>query len=117
MTAVATDERTGQKRTDGAIDVLRQSPVAVRYLLLGVLINQMGTFIQAFLVLFLLHQGFSAQRASLALSGNCVGAELAFAEAGGELQPPSRAAQHHRRVDVQLCRGTGRRGELGQRSG
>lgn len=84
MTAVATDERTGQKRTDGAIDVLRQSPVAVRYLLLGVLINQMGTFIQAFLVLFLLHQGFSAQRASLALSGYCVGAVLGSL-AGGEL--------------------------------
>jgi MFS family permease len=84
VTSATAREQTGDVPGDGALAVLRKSPRTVRYLLLGVLINQMGAFIQAFLVLYLLHQGFTEQRASVALGGYAAGAVLGSL-AGGEL--------------------------------
>ena len=45
----------------------RESPPAVRFVLVGVAVNQLGAFLQAFLVLFLVHRGFSDAQAGLAL--------------------------------------------------
>jgi predicted MFS family arabinose efflux permease len=51
---------------------LRQSSVPVRAMLAGVLVNQLGGFLQTFLVLFLTHRGFSDINAAIALG--CYGA-------------------------------------------
>lgn len=51
---------------------LRQSSLPVRAMLVGVLINQLGGFLQTFLVLFLTHRGFSEIAAAAALG--CYGA-------------------------------------------
>lgn len=51
---------------------LRESSVPVRAMLAGVLINQLGGFIQTFLVLFLTERGFSSLQAGVALG--CYGA-------------------------------------------
>ncbi len=48
---------------------LRQSSVPVRAMLAGVLVNQLGGFLQTFLVLFLTHRGFSELHAATALGG------------------------------------------------
>jgi hypothetical protein len=47
---------------------LRESP-AVKAVLAGILVNQLGQFITIYLVLFMTHRGFSADRAGLALGG------------------------------------------------
>jgi MFS family permease len=46
----------------------RESPAAVKAVLGGVLVNQVGTFLNVFLVLFLTHRGFTAVQAGTALS-------------------------------------------------
>jgi predicted MFS family arabinose efflux permease len=51
---------------------LRQSSMPVRAMLLGVLVNQLGGFLQTFLVLFLTQRGFSDIAAAIALG--CYGA-------------------------------------------
>ncbi|HJQ02999.1 MAG TPA: MFS transporter [Jatrophihabitans sp.] len=51
---------------------VRQSSTPVRAMLVGVLVNQLGGFLQAFLVLFLTHRGFSSIQAATALG--CEGA-------------------------------------------
>src|SRR3954447_18279010 len=48
---------------------LRQSSVPVRAMLVGVFVNQLGGFLQIFLVLFLTHRGFSDIHAAMALGG------------------------------------------------
>lgn len=84
MTSATAEGPADGTHADGALAVLRRSPRTVRYLLLGVLINQMGAFVQAFLVLYLLQQGFTEQRAGVALGGYSAGAVLGSL-AGGEL--------------------------------
>jgi MFS family permease len=54
----------------------KESPRPVRFLLLGVCVNQFGAFLQAFLVLYLAHRGFSDGRAGLALGTYGVGAVI-----------------------------------------
>ncbi|MFI5527553.1 MFS transporter [Kitasatospora sp. NPDC051853] len=68
----------------GVFATLRQTPVSVRYLLGGVLINQMGAFVQTFLVLYLTARGLSVGHAGLALTAYSVGAVLGTI-LGGEL--------------------------------
>ena len=51
----------------GVLDALRATPTTVRYLLGGVLVNQLGAFVQTFLVLYLTHRGMSGGTAGLAL--------------------------------------------------
>lgn len=51
---------------------LRESPLPVRAMLLGVLVNELGGFLQTFLVLFLTERGFSEVQAGVALG--CYGA-------------------------------------------
>lgn len=67
----------------GALATFRDAPVAVRFLLLGVFLNQFGAFLQAFLVLYLLHRGFSAGQAGFALGAYGVGAVLGVLGGGG----------------------------------
>jgi MFS family permease len=64
--------------------VLRRTPKPVRYLLGGVLVNQLGAFVQTFMVLYLVFHGFSAGQAGAAIATYSVGAVLGGL-AGGEL--------------------------------
>lgn len=63
---------------------LRESDPAVRWLLLGVFVNQLGAFVQVFLVLFLVDSGSSEGRAGLALGAYGLGSVLG-ALLGGRL--------------------------------
>ncbi|MFI5064046.1 MAG: MFS transporter [Streptosporangiales bacterium] len=60
----------------GVFATLRATPVPVRYLLGGVLINQLGAFVQTFLVLFLVFKGFSDGQAGITLTAYSAGAVL-----------------------------------------
>jgi len=71
-------------RSVGVFGILLATPLSVRYLLGGVLINQAGAFVQTFLVLYLTIRGFSVGSAGIALTvysagsvcGTLLGAEL-----------------------------------------
>jgi MFS family permease len=69
MTAIKAADSTDQA---GVWITLRESSVPVRAILAGVLVNQLGGFLQIFLVLFLTERGFSAVQAGLARG--CYGA-------------------------------------------
>ncbi|GAA2393779.1 hypothetical protein Cme02nite_64550 [Catellatospora methionotrophica] len=66
------------------LSVLRQTPAPVRHLLAGVLINQLGAFVQTFMVLYLVFRGFSTGQAGLAISAYSAGSVLGML-IGGEL--------------------------------
>jgi MFS family permease len=68
----------------GVLDALRSTPRAVRYLLGGVLLNQLGAFVQTFLVLYLTHRGYGVDRAGFLLGAFGAGA-VAGTVLGGEL--------------------------------
>lgn len=68
----------------GIIETLRDMPGYTRVALLGVFINRIGTFVQAFMVLFLAHRGFTAAAAGLALGAYMLGG-LAGTVIGGWL--------------------------------
>jgi MFS family permease len=68
----------------GVLATLRATPVPVRYLLGGVVINQMGAFVQTFLVLYLSYRGLSLGHAGAALTVYSAGAVLGTL-LGGEL--------------------------------
>ncbi|GAA3452838.1 MFS transporter [Dactylosporangium matsuzakiense] len=69
MTAVQDQDQQQQQEPAGAgvLATLRATPTPVRALLAGVLVNQLGTFFQAYLVLFMTARGFSAGQAGWAL--------------------------------------------------
>jgi MFS family permease len=60
----------------GVFDTLRATPTAVRYLLGGVLVNQLGAFVQTFLVLYLTHRHMSVDAAGLCLVAYSAGTIL-----------------------------------------
>lgn len=64
------------EKTVGVFDTLRATPMAVRYLLGGVLVNQLGAFVQTFLVLYLVHRDMSVQAAGLSLVAYSAGTIL-----------------------------------------
>jgi MFS family permease len=68
----------------GVAETLKATPVAVRYLLTGVLINQLGAFVQTFLVLYLTFRGASIGLAGLCLAAYSVGS-IFGTMLGGEL--------------------------------
>ncbi|WP_410670890.1 MFS transporter [Amycolatopsis sp. cmx-4-68] len=68
----------------GVLAVLRRTPAPVRYLLGGVLVNQLGAFVQTFMVLYLVFRGFSAGQAGAVLAAYSIGSVLGGL-AGGEL--------------------------------
>ncbi|MGH3159635.1 MAG: MFS transporter, partial [Streptosporangiaceae bacterium] len=55
---------------------LRESPLAVKAMLAGVFVNRLGGFILVFLVLYMVHRGFSTVEAGAALSAYGGGAVL-----------------------------------------
>ncbi|ATL68596.1 MFS transporter [Nocardia terpenica] len=75
--------RTTTQRA-GVLETLRDTPRPVRYLLFGVLVNQLGAFVQTFLVLYLTHRDFTVGRAGLALTAYSAGAVFGTM-LGGEL--------------------------------
>lgn len=72
------------ERPPGVLAVLRRTPAPVRALLGGVLVNQLGAFVQTFMVLYLVFRGFSAGEAGIAVAAYSVGSVLGGL-AGGEL--------------------------------
>jgi MFS family permease len=74
----------GEGRDAGVVATLRATPASVRYLLGGVFIVQAGSFVQAFIILYLLERGFSPGRAAIALTAYSIGA-AAGTFLGGEL--------------------------------
>ncbi|KMS85802.1 MULTISPECIES: MFS transporter [Streptomyces] len=68
----------------GVLDALRATPRSVRYLLGGVLLNQLGAFVQTFLVLYLTHRGYGVDKAGFLLGAYGVGAVVGTV-LGGEL--------------------------------
>jgi predicted MFS family arabinose efflux permease len=49
------------------ITTFRESPPAAKAILIGMLVNRLGTFLNIFLVLFMTHRGFTAVQAGIAL--------------------------------------------------
>lgn len=70
MTAVA-ETGTGHA---GVMQTLRETPLAARFALLGVFVNQFGAFLQFFIVLYLTQRGFTKEEAAIALGSYSVGA-------------------------------------------
>jgi MFS family permease len=68
----------------GVLAALRRTPAPVRYLLGGVLVNQLGAFVQTFMVLYLVFRGFSAGQAGIAIAAYSVGS-IVGGLVGGEL--------------------------------
>lgn len=68
----------------GVFATLRATPTPVRYLLGGVLLNQLGAFVQTFIVLYLVFRGHSESRAGATLIAYGAGAVLGTV-LGGEL--------------------------------
>ncbi|HEY3463592.1 MAG TPA: MFS transporter [Amycolatopsis sp.] len=75
---------TTTEKPAGVLAVLRRTPTPVRSLLGGVLVNQLGAFVQTFMVLYLVFRGFSAGQAGIAIAAYSVGSVLGGL-AGGEL--------------------------------
>ena len=67
MTAASTEAA-------GPLQTFRETSNSARLVLLGVFVNQFGAFLQAFLVLYLVHDGFSEADAGWALAGYGAGA-------------------------------------------
>lgn len=75
MSSLSAEER--RRSSDGVFITWRDSPPAVKAVLLGIFVNRLGGFLQIFLVLFLTYRGFSDVRAGMALgaygAGSVVG--------------------------------------------
>ena len=65
---------TEEVRHAGVLQTIRETPVAARFALLGVFVNQFGAFLQFFLVLYLTQRGFSDALAGVALGAYSAGA-------------------------------------------
>ena len=78
------DASTNDRATDGVLAAIRATPASIRYLLGGMLLNQLGAYVQPFLLLYLVHRGSSAEVAGLGLVAYSVGA-IFGTMLGGEL--------------------------------
>jgi MFS family permease len=76
--------RSGTDTPAGVLQTLRETPLSAHVVLIGVFINQVGAFVQLFLVLFLTARGFTVAQAGLALGLYAVGA-IAGTFGGGAL--------------------------------
>jgi MFS family permease len=74
----------GTNAPAGVLQTLRETPLSAHVVLLGIFINQVGAFVQLFLVLFLTARGFTVGQAGLALGCYSVGA-IAGTFGGGAL--------------------------------
>ncbi len=74
----------------GVFATLRSTPAPVRYLLSGSMVNQLGAFVQGFLVLYLAQHGYSLSQAGIALtvySAGAVAGTMAWGEFTHRLGP------------------------------
>jgi MFS family permease len=67
----------------GVLRTLREMPAGGRFALVGAFVNQLGAFVQLFLVLYLVERGFSKEQAGLALGTYAVGAIAGTLFGGG----------------------------------
>lgn len=67
----------------GVLQSFREMPRGARFALLGVLVNQFGSFLQFFLVLYLTQRGFSAAQAGFALGAYAAGTIVGTLFGGG----------------------------------
>jgi MFS family permease len=74
VSSSSSDAPAGDAGHAGVLQTLRETPVAARFALLGVFVNQFGAFLQFFIVLYLTRRGFSAEEAGFALGAYSVGA-------------------------------------------
>jgi MFS family permease len=58
----------------GPLQTFRETSASAKLVLLGVFVNQFGAFLQAFLVLYLVHEGYSKSEAGWALAAYGAGA-------------------------------------------
>jgi MFS family permease len=58
----------------GPLQTFRETSTSAKLVLLGVFVNQFGAFMQVFLVLYLVHEGYSESQAGLALAAYGAGA-------------------------------------------
>ncbi|MEU7069474.1 MFS transporter [Streptomyces narbonensis] len=75
---------TDDAKRIGVFAALKATPSTARFLLGGVFVNQMGAFVQTFLVLYLVHNDWSMKRAGICLGAYSLGA-LIGGLIGGEL--------------------------------
>ena len=87
----------------GVLASLRETGPAVRWLLCCVFVNQLGAFVQVFLVLFLVHEGIDEGHAGLALGAFGLGS-VAGALMGGLLA--DRLGRRTTIVGAMLCAAT-----------
>lgn len=66
-------DTTDQGGAAGIFATFRQASRAVKAILAGILVNKLGAFMQVYLVLFLIHRGFSTQEAGAALGAYGLG--------------------------------------------
>jgi predicted MFS family arabinose efflux permease len=66
----------------GILVTWRESPAAVKAILVGTLVIRLGEFVQAFMILYMIDRGFSANQAGLALGVYGIGALLGMLFAG-----------------------------------
>ena len=78
MTAAETDVQKV-----GALATFRDMPSTAKLLLVGVFVNQFGAFLQAFLVLYLTHRGFSETHALFGMGAYGFGAVIGLLFGGG----------------------------------
>jgi MFS family permease len=71
-------------RKDGVLAAIRATPASIRYLLGGMLLNQLGAYVQTFLLLYLVHRGVTPEEAGFGLVAYSVGA-IFGTMLGGEL--------------------------------
>ncbi|MFC4912043.1 MFS transporter [Actinomadura gamaensis] len=74
---------SGDARSAGVWQTWREAPVPVRAVIVGLLVNRLGTFVQVFLVLYLTHRGFSATEAGIGLGVYGAGTVLGLLVGGG----------------------------------
>src|ERR1700691_6263031 len=74
----------GPDAPPGVLRTLRETPLSAHVVLIGIFINQVGAFVQLFLVLFLTHRGFTVAQAGFALGSYSVGA-IVGSSGGGSL--------------------------------
>jgi MFS family permease len=71
---VTSGTAAAEPRPAGVLETLREMPRYTRYVLVGVFVNQFGSFLLAFMVLYLINRGFSSADAGLALAAYAAGA-------------------------------------------
>ncbi|MCP2337456.1 MFS transporter [Actinomadura rupiterrae] len=73
----------GATRAAGVWQTWREAPVPVRAVIVGLMVNRLGTFVQVFLVLYLTHRGFSTTEAGIGLGVYGAGSVLGLLVGGG----------------------------------